>query len=127
MPFVLSKVKAEDYDEIPAKIAVKVGENVKIPCLMEYRLTFFAWMLCHSNCQSSDANWKFVIKIEYGSITLSNPEKYGLDSNGSLVVKNIQLWDNENWFTCLYMQRFVGEEHRTSIILIEQGMETESS
>lgn len=127
MPFVLSKVKAEDCDEIPAKIAVKVGENVKIPCLMEYRLTFFAWMLCHSNCQSSDANWKFVIKIEYGSITLSNPEKYGLDSNGSLVVKNIQLWDNENWFTCLYMQRFVGEEHRTSIILIEQGMETESS
>ena len=123
----MSIVKAGDSDEIPAKIAVKVGESVNIPCLMEHRLTSFAWKVCHANCQSSGVKWKTVIKTDNGSTTLSNPEKYGLDSNGSLVVKNIQLWDNENWFTCLYMQRFVGEEHRTSIILIEQGMETESS
>ena len=127
MPYALSKVKAKNYDEIPATITVNVGENVNIPCLMEHRLTSSAWKLCQFNCQSSEAKWKTVIETDNGSTTLSKPEKYGLDSNGSLVVKNIQLWDNENWFTCLYMQRFVGEEHRTSIILIEQGMETESS
>ena len=125
MPYVLSKVKAENYDEIPTTIAVKVGENVNIPCRMEHRLTSFAWKLCHFNCQSSEAKWKTVIETYNGSTTLSNPEKYGLDSKGSLVVKNIQLWDNVNWFRCFYKERFVGIYHRTSIILIKQGTETE--
>lgn len=125
MPYALSKVKTKNYDEIPATIAVNVGENVKIPCLMEHRLTSFAWKLCQFNCQSPEAKWKTVIETDNGSTTLSKPEKYGLDSNGSLVVKNIQLWDNVNWFRCFYKERFVGMYHRTSIILIKQGTETE--
>lgn len=125
MPYALSKVKAKTYDEIPATIAVNVGENVNIPCLMEHRLTSSAWKLCQFNCQSSEAKWKTVIETDNGSTTLSKPEKYGLDSNGSLVVKNIQLWDNVNWFRCFFKESFSGMYYRTSIILIKQGTKTE--
>lgn len=125
MPHALSEVKAEKYDESPAKITVKIGDNIIIPCLREYRLTYLAWKLCHSNCQCSDAKWKPVITRGNGFTSLCDPEKYGLGLNGSLVVKNIQPWDNENWLRCFYKEPFVGTYHRTSIIVIKQGTETE--
>jgi len=124
MPHALPEVKAEKYDESPAKITVKIGDNIIIPCLMEYRLTYFAWKLCHSNCKSSDAKWKPVIARGNGFTSLCDPEKYGLGLNGSLVVKNIQPWDNENWLRCFYKEPFVRTYHRTSIIVIKQGCES---
>lgn len=91
MLHALYEVKAEEYDagydESPAKITRKIGNNIIIPCLIEYRLTYFAWKLCHSNCQSSDAKWKPVITRVNGFTSFCNPEKYGLGLNGSLVVK----------------------------------------
>lgn len=77
MPHALPEVKAEKYDESPAKITVKIGDNIIIPCLMEYRLTYFAWKLCHSNCKSSNAKWKPVITRGNGHTSLCDPEKYG--------------------------------------------------
>lgn len=108
MFYVLFKVKIKNYDEILVMIVVNVGENVKICCFMEYCFMSFVWKFCQFNCQFLEVKWKIVIEIDNGFIILFKFEKYGFDFNGFLVVKNIQLWDNVNWFRCFYYECFVG-------------------
>lgn len=109
-------------NEMPDKIAAKIGQiNLTIPCLMPYELTTFAWFFCHSDCRSPDADWKIVVDIYNGSTKISDEHKFGLDSNGSLVVKDIHPENNKNWVRCFYKKRLVGMDHRSTIILIDLG------
>lgn len=91
---------------------------------MKHNLQYFAWKFCHGECASPKAKWQLVVEIYDGNITISNEEKFGVLPNGSLVVKNIQPRNNNNWVRCFYKKRFVGMYHQSTVILV-QGKESE--
>lgn len=106
-------------NENPEKITAKIGENLTVPCRMEYKLTFFAWFFCQSDC-SSTKSWEIVVKVDHGSISILNQKKFGFD-HGALIVKDIQPNNNNNRVKCKYKKPLVGMDHRTTIIRIAQG------
>lgn len=107
-------------NEKPSKITTKIGNNLTIPCHMEYNLTFFAWFFCESDCVSSKS-WELVVKVDHGSFKISNPQKFGYDKEGALILKDVQPSNNNNWVRCFYKERYVGTYHRTTIIRIIEG------
>ena len=111
-------------NENPEKITGVIGENLTIPCRMEYNLTFFAWFFCQSDCGSPNS-WMIVVKIDHGSVNKTNQQKFDIDFDGALIMKDIQPINNENWVKCKYKKPFVGMDHRTTIIYIAQGKCTE--
>lgn len=111
-------------NENPVKITAKIGEDLTIPCRMEYNLTFFAWFYCESKC-SSTKSWQIVVKVDHGSTNILNEQKFGLDLHGNLIVKHIQPNNNDNWVKCYYKKPLIGMDHRTSIIRIAKGNHTE--
>ena len=111
-------------NESPEKITAKIGEDLTIPCRMEYNLTFFAWFVCQSDC-GSPKSWEIVVKIDHGSISRTNQQKFDIDFDGALIVKDIQPSNNDNWVQCKYKKPLVGMFHRTSIIRIARGNNTE--
>ena len=122
-PRLWFEVNPVPQNEVPAKIAAKIDEDLTIPCLMKYELTYFAWFLCQSDCRSPDAG-RIVVKIDNGSKSISDENKFGLDSNGSLVLKKIYPENNNNWVRCFYKESLVGTYHRSTIILIDIGKES---
>ena len=62
-----------------------------------------------------------MVRVDYGSIDISYPEKFGLDKDGGLILKDVQASNNNNWIRCYYQERLVGMEHRTTIIHIAKG------
>ena len=107
-------------NEKPFKITAKIGNNLTIPCHMEYELTFFAWFFCESDCVSAKP-WEIVVKVDYSSINILKPQKFGLDKDGALILKNVQPKNNNNWVRCYYKKQFVQTDHRTTIIRIAEG------
>lgn len=91
---------------------------------MDYNLTFFAWKLCQSGCLSPK-NWQIVVKVDYGAIEILNQPKFGLDPDGSLILKDIQPSNDNNWVRCYYKERYVHMDHRSTIIRVAQGNFTE--
>lgn len=62
-----------------------------------------------------------VVKVDYGKIQIFNQTKFGLEPNGSLILKDIQLDDDDNWVRCFHKERFVRQDHRSTIIRVAQG------
>lgn len=107
-------------DDVPSEVTAKIGENLTIQCSMDYQLMFFAWYLCQSDCRSPTADWEMVVKVDYGKIQIFNQTKFGLEPNGSLILKDIQLDDDDNWVRCFHKERFVRQDHRSTIIRVAQ-------
>lgn len=92
---------------------------------MDYNLTFFAWFLCQSNCLSQTAEqWQLVVKVDYGIIKILNP-KFDLDTDGSLILKDIQPSNDHNWVRCFFHKPTFYKDHRSTIIRVAQGNYTE--
>ena len=108
-------------DDVPAKVIAKIGEYLTIQCNLDYTLTFFAWYFCQSDCHSPTADWEMVVKVDYGKIQTFNKTKFEMESDGSLIVKDIRLDNDNNWVRCFHKQQFVGQDHRTTIIRVAQG------
>jgi len=108
-------------DEIPSEVTAKIGDDLIIECtLPDYKLTFFAWKFCQSDCRSPTADWEMVVKVDYGKIQIFNQTKFTLDPNGSLILKDIQPSNNHNWVRCFHKEQFVGQDHRSTIISVAQ-------
>lgn len=90
---------------------------------MDYNLTFFAWFLCQSNCQTAE-QWQLVVKVDYGIIKILNP-KFDLDTDGSLILKDIQPSNDHNWVRCFFHKPTFYKDHRSTIIRVAQGNYTE--
>ena len=113
-------------DDIPSKVTGKIGDDLKIECsLPNYKLTFFAWKFCESDCRSPTAVWKMVVKVDYGKIEIFNQTKFDLAPDGSLILKDIQPSNDHNWVRCFYKEQYVGLDHRSTIIFVAQGNYTE--
>jgi len=108
-------------DEIPSEVTAKIGDDLKIECtLPDYELKFFAWKFCQSDCRSPTAEWKMAVKVDHGEKETFNRTKFDLDPDGSLIVKDIQPSDDHNWVRCFHKERFVGMDHRSTIISVAQ-------
>lgn len=105
-------------NEVPSKVTAKLGDDLKIPCHMDYNLTFFAWYFCQSNCLTAE-QWQIVVKVDYGDINILNP-KFDLDTDGSLILKDIQPSNDHNWVRCFFHKPTVYKDHRSTIIRVAQ-------
>ncbi|KAL9964306.1 hypothetical protein ACROYT_G027930 [Oculina patagonica] len=65
-----------------------------------------------------------VVKVDNGSISILNQQKFGLDLHGALIMKDIQPKNNNNWVKCKYKKPLVGMDHRTTIIRIAKESPT---
>ena len=92
---------------------------------MDYNLTFFAWFFCQSNCLSQTADWQIVVKVDHGNITILNPSKFDMDTDGSLIFKDILPSNDHNWVKCFFKERYVYTDHRSTIIRVAKGNYTE--
>lgn len=112
-------------NEVPSKVTAKLGDDLKIPCRLDYNLTFFAWYFCQSNCLSQTAEqWQIVVNVDNGTIKILNP-KFDLDTDGSLILKDIQPSNDHNWVRCFFKKTYVYMDHRSTIIRVAQGNYTE--
>ena len=112
-------------NEVPSKATAKLGHDLKILCDMDYNLTFFAWYFCQFNCLSQTADWQIVVKVDHGNITNLNPSKFDMDTDGSLIFKDIQPSNDHNWVRCFFTKHYVYTDHRSTIIRVVQGNYTE--
>ena len=92
---------------------------------MDYNLTFFAWYFCKSDCLSRTADWQIVVKVDYGDIENLNQLKFDLDTDGSLILKDIEPSNDHNWVRCFFKKQYVYQDHRSTIIRVAQGNYTE--
>ena len=108
-------------DDVPS-VTANIGEDLTIKCSLVYKLDFFAWYVCRSDCHSRKA-WELVVRFDYGEREIFNP-KFGVDHIGSLIMKDIQLDDDNKWVICFYQEHLVGQDHRSTIIRVAQGNHT---
>ena len=112
--------------DVPSTVIAKIGEDLKIQCNLDYSLTFFAWRFCQSDCRSPTADWEWVVKVDHGNITIiGDQSKFAMDSDGSLILKDIEEKNDHNWVRCFHKERFVGQKHMSTIISVFQGNHTE--
>ena len=110
-------------DDYVPSVTAKIGEDITITCsLPGYKLEFFAWYFCHSDhdCRSLTF-WELVVKVDHGKTKILNATKFGLDPNGSLILKDVQIDDDNNWVICRHKEPWVGQDHRSTIIRVFQG------
>ena len=101
-------------------MTANIGEDLTIKCSLVYKLDFFAWYVCRSDCHSRKA-WELVVRFDYGKRQILNPAKFGVDPSGSLIMKDIQLDDDNKWVICFHKERYVGQDHRSTIIRVAKG------
>ena len=109
-------------DDDVESVTARVGEDKTIICPLDYKLECFAWYFCHSDhdCRSRTA-WELVVEVYSGKTKIFNETKFGLDPNGSLILKDVQIDDDNNWAICFHMERLIGQDHRSTIIHVFQG------
>lgn len=111
-------------------IKARIDQPSTIPCPLDIpKLLHLAWYRCTTvdECITAWDKYRIAHIVDMTNVYVDYPDRYGLELNGTLTIKEVQQEDDGKLYICRGMIQHSGLVENTTILNITRGMKLQNS